>query len=121
MRSFTTLFAAMLVATACQTTAPAGERGADPENIEWSETIDIRLDERAVFDSRALEIQPIRIGIDQASLFVRVDGLERTVDLRTTGPLGSETIPPYRIELLSTSPEPTATVRVSRSRGRGSR
>lgn len=115
-RTTVALAVAALKLAACAT---GGTRAGEepPPDAVWTETVDIRLDEVFITPDRALEIQPIRIGIDTATFAVRYDGLERTVELRSPGPFSSETLPPYRVQLLSTSAEPSATIRVSRLPG----
>lgn len=114
-RTTTALAAAVLTLAACATGATrAGEE--TPANAIWTETVEIRLDEVFLTPDRALEVSPIEIGVDSASFEVRADGLTRDIELQATGPLSSETVPPYHIRLVSTSAEPSATIRVSKLR-----
>lgn len=96
-----------LLAVACRTTGEGTETPGETDRVE------LRLDERYVDPSGGLEVQPISIGVNRATLAVRVDGLERTVEL-VSGPLGTETIAPYTFELVSTSLEPSATILITR-------
>lgn len=114
-RTATALAAAALTIAACATGgARQGER--TPANAIWTETVEIRLDEVFITPDRALEVSPIEIGIDSATFDVRSEGLTRDIRLQATGPLSSETVPPYHIRLVSTSAEPSATIRVSKLR-----
>jgi hypothetical protein len=107
----------MLFLTACQTSRTvSGNRMEAAADAAWTERVDLRLDERFIADSRELEIQPVQIGVDSASLVVRVGGITQTIELQSSGPLSSQTVAPYRIELLSTSLEPSVTLQVSRLR-----
>ena len=80
-----------------------------------TERVDLRLDERFVSPSEGLEVQPISIGVSRATIAVRVGGISRTLELGT-GPLGSQSVAPYRFELVSTSLEPSVTLLISRMR-----
>jgi hypothetical protein len=112
------LLTLVLAATvACQSTQTvSGERMETAGDDVWAEEVDIRLDERFIADSRQLEIQPRQIGVNQATFFVRVGGITQDVELHTSGPLSARSITPYRFELLSTSMEPSARLRISRLR-----
>jgi hypothetical protein len=116
MRRFA-LFLIPLVLAACQTISTvSGNRMEPAADAAWTEQVDLRLDERFIADSRELEIQPIQIGVDQASFLVRVGGITQTIELQSSGPLSTRTVAPYRFELVSTSLEPSATVQISRLR-----
>lgn len=117
MRARTTLpiVAATLLVGACATGGTrAGEEA--PANAIWTETVEIRLDEVFITRDRALEVVPIDIGVDSATFEVTSESLTRDVRLQSTGPLSSETVPPYHLRLVSTSAEPSATLRVSKLR-----
>lgn len=109
---------ALALALACGTMREVGgERIETDADAVWTERVDLRLDERFLTVDRDIEVQPISIGVQEATLFVRISSLERNVTLRTSGgELSVEEFPPYRIRLISTSIEPSATVEISRLR-----
>lgn len=78
-----------------------------------ADVIQLRLDERYVDPAGGLEIQPIAIGVDRATLAVRVDGIARTVTVRS-GSIGRQRVSPYTFELTATSLEPSVTLLVTR-------
>ena len=96
-----------LIAFACRTTGGGTQSPGETDRVE------LRLDERYVDPSGGVEVQPVSIGVNRATLAVRVDGLTRTVEL-VAGPLGTETIAPYTFELVSTSLEPSVTILITR-------
>ncbi len=106
------LLAAVAI-TACVTATGGGGPANRP--VGETERVELRMSERYIDPTGGLEIQPIFIEVDRATLAVRVEGLVRTVEL-TTGPMGSETVPPYSFELVSTTMAPSATVLVTRIR-----
>lgn len=114
-RTTVALAVAALIPAACAT---AGTRAGEqtPPNALWTETVEIRLDEMFITSDRALEVTPIRIGVDSATFTVRSEGLERDIRLQSTGPLSSETVPPYHVRLVRTSAEPSATIQISKLR-----
>lgn len=111
---------AVAVMSGCRATGTANEGGVlqnedwPPAGALWVETFELRPDEALYADGRALEIQPIAIGVQEATLLVRVEGIDQIIELDTTGPLAVETIPPYSIHLVSTSGEPTASIEVAK-------
>ena len=111
MKSLTLL--AALFAAACMTTVGGTERDTMPPDT--SERVEIRLGERYVDPGGGLEIQPTLIEVNRAVFVVRVNGIAREIAL-TTGSLGSETVPPYTFQLVSTSITPSATVLIERRR-----
>ena len=109
------ILAVTLAVAACATGGTrAGEQA--PANAIWTETAEIRADEVFITRDRALEIVPLQIAVDSATFEVTSEALTRDVRLQSTGPLSSETIPPYHLQLISTSAEPSATIRVSKIR-----
>jgi hypothetical protein len=96
-----------LIAVACRTTGEGTQTPGETDRVK------LRLDERYVDPSGGLEVQPVSIGVNRATLVARVDGLTRTVEL-VAGPLGRETIAPYTFELVSTSLEPSVTIAITR-------
>lgn len=112
-RTGATLAAVALTLAAC---AAGGTRAGErvPPNAIWTETVEIRLDEVFLTRDRALEIVPLRIGVDSATFDVNSESLRRDVRLQSSGPLSSETVPPYHIRLVRTSAEPSATLQISK-------
>lgn len=98
-----------LVLAACATTTETARAPV------WTERVELRLDEMFSADSRAIEIRPVRIGINSAALYVRVGGIVQDVEVRT-GLAGGRTISPYRIELLSTTIRPSVNLQIMRLR-----
>lgn len=98
------------VLAACMSTQ---ERRATAGTAVSAETADLRLDERYIDPSGGLEVQPINIGVDSATLAVRVDGISRTIELRP-GSLGRQTVAPYTFELIGTSMEPSVSILITR-------
>lgn len=107
----------LLLAAACAT-GGEGARTTDwpPPGALWVESFDLRTDEAVWADSRALEIQPVEIGVQSATLLTRMGGITRTIELDTTGPLRTENLGPYAIRLIQTSAEPSATIEVAKLR-----
>lgn len=104
----------LLAALACTTTSSSR---APATAAVWSEEVDLRLDERFVDPGGGLAVQPLAIELSRAVLAVRVGGISETIELHTgSGPLSSRTILPYRIELQSTTIEPSVRLRLSRLR-----
>lgn len=109
---------AVAIAVASAACASAGgTRGRTvevPANAEWTERVELRLDERLILDGRALEVQPLSIGVNRATLQVRANSIDRTIDLQADTALDAETVPPYHIRLVSTSAEPSVTIQVTK-------
>lgn len=115
VRTILPILALTMVAGACAT---GGTRAGEetPANAIWTESVEIRLDEVFITRDRALEVVPIEIGVDSATFQVTSESLTRDVRLQSTGPLSSETVPPYHLRLVSTSAEPSATLQISKIR-----
>ena len=106
------LLMGIVTLAACRTTTTE-RRGATTGMPASADVIQLRLDERYVDPAGGLEIQPISIGVDRATLAIRVDGIARTLTLRS-GPLGRQSFSPYTFELSGTSLEPSVTLLVTR-------
>ena len=103
---------AVLAMTACQT-AGAGQRTEGAEL--WTEEVELRLDEMFVADGREIEVLPVRVEINRAVLQVRSGGITQRIEL-ISGPLSSRRLGNYRIELISTTIQPSVNLRISRIR-----
>jgi hypothetical protein len=73
------------------------------------------MGERYFDPAGGLEIQPLLIEVNRATFGVRVGGVTQEMTL-TSGAFGTETIPPYTFELVSTTPQPSATLIITRIR-----
>jgi hypothetical protein len=110
-RALTAVLVGIVIVAACRTTTE-GRRGATGMPAS-ADVIQLRLDERYVDPAGGLEIQPISIGVDRATLAVRVDGIARTLTVRS-GSIGRQRFSPYTFELSATSLEPSVTLLVTR-------
>lgn len=106
----------VLAAGACQTTTPAGERVPGPYgDLEWVRSETLRIGEREFFDDGLLQVALLDVGIDDAIVSVRTDGVTRRARIRT-GPAGGVLVTHYQVRLVSTTISDTATIEVSRLR-----
>ena len=112
MRVMAAWIGTVLVVAGC-VTATGGREGTRP--VGETDRVEIRGNERYIDPTGGLEIQPILIEVNRATFAVRVEGIVRELEL-TTGPFGSETIPPYTFELVSTTMQPSATLLITRAR-----
>lgn len=102
------------LAAGCMATVPAGEggtAGAAPR----VQQVNLHLGERVNFDGGALRITLTGVGADEATVLIEENAVTREARLRP-GSGGSVTVPPYRIQLVSTSVANTATVEVVKER-----
>lgn len=109
MRVAAVLTAALLAA--CSTTIPA----SGGSQVEWRQTVDLRMNQRAVIDGGGLELVLTGVGVNEATLLVDSREAPREERFRT-GMAGARTYYPYRIMLLNTSIANTATVEVAKLR-----
>lgn len=102
----------VLAAGACQTTAGERTPGGD---LEWVRSATLRIGDREFFDDGLLEVALLDVGIDDAVVSVRTDGVTRRARIRT-GPAGGVLVTYYQVRLVSTTISDTATIEVSRLR-----
>ncbi len=99
-----------LMAVACFG-ATQGTGGAP--STRQTQRVQLRSGDIYVDPTGKVEVYAVGFDFNRASFNVRVEGITRTITL-AVGAMGSEAIPPYAFRLLSLSPEPRATLEITR-------
>lgn len=95
--------------------AACASGGGPGSNVEWRQTVDLRMNQSAMVDGGGLELTLTSVGVNEITLVIDARETPREARLRT-GMAGARTYYPYRVTLRSTSIANTATVEVARLR-----